>query len=263
MSLAVHAAEHLQTVGRGGTVVVVDTNFQQADVARYLNLESPTILDLLRESGTLSAQTVRNHLAHVPDIGLYALLGPPDVVNADPALINSALYRRILAVLRTAFDFVFVDTPVAELYHTTFTDLVLPEADAILVPVEPNRVTLEAARSWLRAITLPQHSRGGGVAPEKLSLILNRARADVGCGPEDVMDLLPGWRFVGLIPDDREWTRAANDRRLGALRAAPELAATLREILRVVTADPVFETAPPPADGQDGRLRRLLGLGSR
>ncbi|MBC6458078.1 CpaE family protein [Actinomadura sp. HBU206391] len=263
VSLSVHAAKHLRTVGRAGTVALVDTNFQQADVARYLNLESPTILDVLQESGALSAQSVRNHLAHLPEIGLYALLGPPDPINADPALINSALYRRILAVLRAAFDLVFIDTPVAELYHTTFTDLILPEADAILVPVEPNRVTLEAARSWLRAITLPQHSRGGGIDPEKLSLILNRARADVDCGPEDVMDLLPGWRFVGVIPDDREWMQAVNNRRLGDLRSSPDLEATLYDILRVVTADPVFETATPSMNGRHTRWRQLLGLGSK
>ncbi|OLT37708.1 hypothetical protein BJF79_05710 [Actinomadura sp. CNU-125] len=261
VNLSVLAAKHLRASGRPGSVALVDTNFQQADVARYLNLESPTILDLLRDTGTLSPSTVRNHLAQLPEVGLYALLGPPDAVNADPALINSALYKRVLAVLRQEFGLVFIDTPVAELYHTTFTDLVLPEADAILVLVEPDRVTLEAARSWLKAITMPRHFHGGGVDPEKVSLVLNRARADVECGPEDVMDLMPGWRFVGMIPEDRAWTRAVNNRRVNALRADPELDAALREILRAVTADPVFDDAAsaPPANGRGGRVRRLLG----
>ncbi|WP_141578182.1 AAA family ATPase [Actinomadura sp. WMMA1423] len=262
VNLSVYAARHLQAAGRPGSVALVDTNFQQADIARYLSVESPTILDLLRVNGSLRVENVRTHLAHLPDADLFALLGPQDVTMADPALINAMLYRRIIAVLRQAFDFVFVDTPVAELFHLTFTDLILPEADAILVPVEPNRVTLEAARAWLSAITMARHSRSGGVPPEKLSLILNRARADVDCSPEDVMDLMPGWRFVGMIPEDQEWMQAANNRRLAAMRVGPDLDATFREILQFVTGDPVFgqPMAAQPGSGRGGVWRRLLGM---
>ncbi|TDD85617.1 tyrosine-protein kinase family protein [Actinomadura darangshiensis] len=258
VNLAVHTARLLQTAGRAGSAVVVDTNFQQADVGRYLSLRSPTILDLLQAPGALSPRSVRHHLAYIAEIGLYTLLGPPDAVSADPAMINSTLYRRILTVLREAFDFVFVDTPVAELHHATFADLILPEADAILVPVEPNRVTLEAVRAWLTAITMPKNSQGGGVSPEKFSLILNRARPDVECGPEEVMERLRGWRFVGLIPEDEEWMQAVNGHRLLKLRTSPELEATLRGILRVVSDDPVFGTpvSPPSA----GRWKKLINL---
>lgn len=265
VNLSVYAARHLHAAGRPARVVLVDTNFQQADVARYLNVESPTILDMLRANGSLRVENVRGHLAHIPDADLFTLLGPQDVTMADPALINAMLYRRIIAVLRQAFDFVFVDTPVAELFHMTFTELILPEADAILVPVEPNRVTLEAARAWLSAITMPRHSRSGGVDPEKLSLILNRARTDVDCSPEDVMDLLPGWRFVGMIPEDLEWTQAANNRRLNALQIGPDLEATFREILQFVTGDPVFgqPMTGQPAGGRGGLLKRILGMESK
>ncbi|MEV5709688.1 AAA family ATPase [Actinoallomurus sp. NPDC052274] len=264
VNLAVHAARILQSVGRADSVVLVDTNFQQADVARYLNVKSPTVVDLLRSPGDITSETIRNHLAHVPQIGLYALLGPPEAITADPSLINSLPYQRILNTLRKTFDFVFIDTPVAEVYHTTFTDLVLPSADAILVPVEPSRVTLESVQSWLRAITMPRHSRGGGVPPEKLSLLLNRARVDVDCSPEDVMDLLPGWRFVGMIPEDHEWMRAANNYQPIALRADPELDAAFRSILQTLTEDPIFGTAPIQSSAKtvSGRFKKLLGLSS-
>ncbi|MGI8330894.1 AAA family ATPase [Actinomadura scrupuli] len=261
VNLSVYAARILQAAGRPGSVVLVDTNFQQADVARYLDLESPTILDLFQTPGALTPGTVRNHLAHIPSINLYALLGPPDAITADPALINSLLYQRILKVLRDTFDYVFIDTPVAELYHTTFTDLILPEADAILVPVEPNRVTLAAARSWLQAITLPQHARGGGVDPAKLSLILNRARMDVDCSPEEVMDLMPGWRFIGMIPENEEWMQAVNNHQLLAMEANPALESTFRNILQVITNEPVFTAAlgAGPAPGWR-KWKKLLGL---
>jgi MinD-like ATPase involved in chromosome partitioning or flagellar assembly len=262
VNLAFYAAKLLQAAGRAGSVVLVDTNFQQADVARYLSVDSPTILDLCQRPDALSAEAIREHLACLNDVGLYALLGPPDAINAHPALINSVLYQRIVGILRETFDFVFIDTPVAELYHTTFTDLILPEADAILVPVEPNRVTLESARSWLTAITLPQHSRGGGVDPAKLSLVLNRARTDVDCSPEDVMDLMPGWRFIGMIPEDQGWMQAANNHQLIAREPGPELDLTFRSILQVTTGDPVFGTVAlgPSPTRRPSRWKRLLGF---
>lgn len=258
VTLSVHAARMLQSAGRTGDVALVDLNFQQADIARYLNITVPNVLDLLRAPGPLSPDTIRRQLARIPEADLYALLGPPDATSADPALVNANLYRRLFEVLRRSFDYVIVDTPVAEVYHTTFTDLILPEADAIIVPVEPNRVTLESARSWLQAITLPRHSRSGGADPEKVSLVLNRARADVECGPDEVMDLIPGWRFVGMIPDDPEWQQAANTGRLGSMRPGPDLESTLGLILASVTGDDAFRagTVRPQAS----RWKRLLGL---
>ncbi|WP_329246105.1 AAA family ATPase [Actinoallomurus sp. NBC_01490] len=257
--LAVLTAKLLQKAGRTGSAVVVDANFRQADVARYLNLKSPTILDLLQAPGALSAQAVRHNLAHVPEVGLYALLGPPDAVSVDPSTVNSTLYRRILTALRQTFDFVFVDTPVAEPYKRTFADLILPEADAILVPLEANRVTLEAVRSWLSAITMPQHSRVPQVSAEKIFMILNRARPDVECGPEEVMDRLRGWRFVGLIPEDEGWIRAVNNRQLMSQRFGPDLERTLRGILRDVSGDPVFEGLESRRpDGVKESLKKLL-----
>ncbi|GAA4497490.1 hypothetical protein GCM10023191_041070 [Actinoallomurus oryzae] len=260
VNLAVHAARSLRSAGRTGRTVLLDTSVQKADIGRYLNVRSPTILDLLHEPGPLTPHTVRDHLAHVPDADLYALLGPPGFTDADAALAGSVPYLRILGLLRQMFDFVFVDTPVAEPHHTTLTDLILREADAILVPVEPSRPTLETIHAWLETITMPPYSRGGGVAAEKLSLILNRARPDVGCGPEEIMRIMDGWRFVGRVPHDREWTRAVNASRLIAFNGDPELDAVFSGILRAATEDPVFATAMGSPSGGRRRRRRILGL---
>lgn len=258
VNLAVHAARLLRDAGRAGSAVVVDANFQRADMAHCLNLRAPSILDLLQAPWTLSAQAVRQNLANIPEVGLYALLAPSDALSVDRSVINS-LYHRILTVLRQTFDFVFIDTPVAEPHHGTFVDLILPEADAILVPVEPDRVTLEAVRSWLAAITEPRHQEGGEISPEKIFMIVNRARPDVECGPEEVMNQLGGWRFAGLIPEDEGWMRAVNARQLTSVRMGPELERTLQGILGTVSGDPVFA---PPEDGRSGtsRWKKLLPL---
>ncbi|MFB9830837.1 AAA family ATPase [Actinoallomurus acaciae] len=261
VNLAVHAARLLRDAGRAGSAVVVDANFRRADMAQYLSLGAPTILDLLQAPWTSSAQAVRENLANIPEVGLYALLAPSDALSVDLSVING-LYRRILTVLRQTFDFVFIDTPVAEPRHGTFVDPTLPEADAILVPVEPDRVTLEAVRSWLAAITEPGHQEGGEISPEKIFMIVNRARPDVECGPEEVMNQLGGWRFAGLIPEDEGWMRAVNTRRLTSVRMGSELERTLQEILGAVSDDPVFAV---PEGGLSGmsRWKKLLPLKPR
>ncbi|GLY86652.1 hypothetical protein Airi02_045810 [Actinoallomurus iriomotensis] len=239
VNLAMHAARLLQSAGRAGSAVLVDVNLERGDVARFLNLESPTVLDLLQAPWSPAADTVRQSLTSVSEIGLYALLAPQDVVSVDRSRIDS-LYRRILPVLRQTFDFVFIDTPVAESNHRTFLDLVLTEADVILVPVEPDRVALEAIGSWLSALVTPQQQGGGGVPPEKIFVILNRARPDVECGPKEVMDQLGGWRFAGLIPEDEGWMRAVNTPQPASVRPGPDLERTLRGILAAISDDPAF-----------------------
>jgi MinD-like ATPase involved in chromosome partitioning or flagellar assembly len=264
VNLAVHAARLLQNAGRAGSAVIVDVNFERADVARCLNLKSPTVLDLLEAPWTPSAQAVRQNLANIPEIDLYALLAPRHVVSVDLATID-ALYRRILTALRQTFDFVFIDTPVAVLNHRTFLDLVLPEADAVLVPVEPDRVTLEAIRSWLSAIITPTRQGGSEISPEKIFMILNRAGSDVECGPKEVMDQLGDWRFAGLIPEDEGWMRAVNTNTLTSMRLGPDLERTLQGILGAVSDDPVF--AVPARDRSNmplsGRWKKLLSLKPR
>jgi MinD-like ATPase involved in chromosome partitioning or flagellar assembly len=264
VNLAVHAARLLQNAGRAGSAVIVDVNFERADVARYLNLKSPTVLDLIQAPWTPSAQAVRQNLANIPEIDLYALLAPQDVVSVDFSTIDS-LYRRILTVLRQTFDFVFIDTPVAVLNHRTFLDLVLPEADAVLVPVEPDRVTLEAIRSWLSAIITPTQQGGSEISPEKIFMILNRAGSDVECGPKEVMDQLGDWRFAGLIPEDEGWMRAVNTGQLTSVRMGPDLEKTLQGILGAVSDDPVFARSERDRSNKplSGRWKKLLPLKPR
>ncbi|WP_345465991.1 AAA family ATPase [Actinoallomurus oryzae] len=239
VNLAMHAARLLRSAGRAGSAVVVDINLERADVARCLNLKPPTVRDLLQAPWSLSPGAVRDNLASIPEIGLYALLAPQDIVSVDRSRID-ALYRRILAVLRQTFDFVFIDTPVTEPADRTFLDRVLAGADAVLVPVEPDRVTLEAVGSWLSALVTPERQGGGGIPPEKILMILNRTRPDVGCGPKEVMDQLGGWRFAGLVPEDEGWMRAVNTHRPASVRPGPDLERTLRGILAAISDDPAF-----------------------
>jgi cellulose biosynthesis protein BcsQ len=258
VSLASFAARELHP--RGARVALVDTNFQQSDVGKYLGQYQPNVLDLIRNPGGLTMERIGTFLLQPPGTDLSVLLGPPSAADADPAVINAALYRKILHVLREIYGVIFVDTPVAEFYHELFSQLVLPKADYILVPVEPNRVTLEDTKGWLTAITAPRHTGGGGVDRNKIALVLNRARAGVNCDPEDVQDIMSGWRFAGMIPDSDEWQAAINRGQLGDLQKLRDLDTVFRHILALATDQPgLFQDdgAPPQ---RKGGLRHKFGL---
>lgn len=245
-------------------VVLVDVNFQQADISKYLGVWSPTVIDLMRDPSGLSVERITNYLIARPDLGVSLLLGPASISEADPTYINGALYTAILHILRQLFDYIVIDTPVAEKYHDIFADFVLPQADALIVPVNPNYPTLMNTELWLRNITSPQHAGGEGFDPQKAFVVLNQARTDVGCNEDQVKHELAQWQFIGSIPDTAAWKKACNEFEIIANKNFSELNYSFAQILYAVTHEQtLLETARPPAAASAPsamtRLRRILG----
>ena len=83
----------------------------------------------------------------------------------------------------------------------------------------------------------------------------------MGCGLQEVIGLLGGWRLVGLIPEDEGWARAVNTHRLIDLHKGPEFERALRGILRAVSDDPAFVT--PESGVSTSRWKNPLALKPR
>ncbi|RJL21212.1 hypothetical protein D5H75_37735 [Bailinhaonella thermotolerans] len=261
VNLAAYAGKALY--GSGRRVALVDTNFQQADVGKYLGRTSPSIVDLVRQPEAITPGRIDDYLVHHDQIALSALLGPPDAMMANPGTVNAGVYQQIIEILRDLYAYIVVDTPVAELYHDTFIDLVLPQADHIVVPLEPNRVTLEDAAGWLSAITAPAHAGGNGVDRAKIALVLNRARIGVNLDPDEVSGVMSGWRFIGMIPESDDWLQAVNTHQLLALQGNRELDAIFRSMLTELTGDAQFAIAGPASDAPRKRGGLLSRLGRK
>lgn len=265
LSLNLAAYMGLRLRGTGKTVCIIDTNFQQADTGKYLNQYTPNIIDVVSNPGSISVERLNNYLVHTR-YNLSALLGPARVVDADTNFINAYLYKQVLEVLTELYDYIFIDTPVAEFYHATFSEFALPSANFIIVPVAPSLTTLTNVDNWLRQITSPKHTGGNGVDRSKVGVVLNRAQENIDCSPETVRENLANWTFIGMIPETAEWKRAENNFEIVATKNYHELTDAFTRILYAATGEEALKSGPvqqgsggkqKPGAGKPGFLDKL------
>lgn len=265
LSLNMAVALALRLKNEGKRVCLVDANFQQADAAKYLGVyNAPTVVDLARDKTLRTKDRIWGALAEVPQYNLWALLGPASTIEADPSFINARLYNEIIAVLRENFDFIIVDTPVAERYHDIHAEFAVPAADFIVVAAIPSYQALLNINRWLReTICAPKSAGGMGVANERVGVVLNRAEEDIDCTEEDVQQELGSWKFLGAIPESREWKRFNNRHQVIAAAGFADLNEALRRVLYASTIDydnRIDEPSlRPGAAAAPGRKKGLLG----
>ncbi|MDQ2729186.1 MAG: hypothetical protein M3Y91_15315, partial [Actinomycetota bacterium] len=222
------------------SVVWVDGNLQQADGARYLGADERTsrsIVDLVGQP-EMDERSVLDAVTPPEGTGqpISALFGPTFKSDADPRVITADLYRQTVGVLRRHFDYVIVDTPVAEHYDRFFREFALPEADQLIVVVPPLLPVVRGVREWLDMQSQPVAAGGSAFPPANVRLVLNMASERSGCPVEMVRDAwLTRWSWAGEIPYDPAWTAATNNGTL--LSERPALAGQFAELVRLTTGD--------------------------
>lgn len=267
-SLTVNSAAYMgrKLADAGRRVVVVDMNLQQSDIGNYIHKQTPNVFDIVRNPNLLTSEHIEDALVYSEKHNFWALLGPSHMKDANPHTLNADLYKQILDLLRTKFDYILVDTPVGEFYHAIL-NMVLPESSYVIVPVHPARVTLHDVSEWLSHVTAPRHTNGYGINQQKMGLVLNRAKYGIGLDPADVEDRLSEWDFIGLIPDSDEWQLAENTGGLVGSNPPDDIAEVLRHMLYKATNDPALKPtsggkggARPSksSQGKFGWLKRLL-----
>jgi MinD-like ATPase involved in chromosome partitioning or flagellar assembly len=252
----------LKVRAEGKTVCIIDTNFQQADTGKYLDVYTPNIMAVANDPTMLARERIREALVHKPQYNLSALLGPATSDEGNPQWITARLYSEILELLREQYDYIFIDTPVAEKFHSIFSEFALPKADFIIVPVAPSLATLHNADNWLRsAVTAPRHANGAGVDPSKIGVVLNRAEDNIGCSEEDVRANMARWNFLGSIPETTEWKLANNRFEIVATKNYTELSEAFATVLYAATEEPVLlETLQGKKEEKTGIMGKLKGM---
>lgn len=252
LNLGVWLATKLRAAGR--SVCIVDANWQQADIGKQINAYNPNIAGLSQHTEDLDPQRIGRHLYTRQDLSASFLLGPARVEEANPLWITPALYSRAVDVLRDLFDYIVVDSPVAEFHHELFTDFILPRSDFLLVPVLPNWPTIINTDGWLRAICTPTNQGGHGFDERRIGIVLNRAEDNIGFDENQVQQELGSWHFLGSIPDSKEWRKAANSDDVIATRGIPEIDRSFAQILYAVTQEEMLlEYLNTPSAPSKGR----------
>jgi pilus assembly protein CpaE len=148
--------------------------------------------------GSLDAGKVQSYLAVHPS-GMRVLMAPTRPDQAADVTID--FLREVYAVLRTAFDYVIIDTPPG------FTPEVIASIDAssyICMVGMLDALSLKNTKLGLETLELM------GYKPERVRIVLNRADSSVGITHNDVLSVLGRPPDV-LVPSNRDITRSVNE----------------------------------------------------
>jgi pilus assembly protein CpaE len=162
----------------GAEVALVDLDLHFGDVAIMLHLfPSHTIYDAAQNPG-LDVMTLKSFLTR-HDSGIWTLVAPTEPTAADT--INPGAIGTILKLLRTAFDYVVIDTPPA------FSEPVLAafdESDWLVMLATLDVPSVKNLRLTLQTMELLHFPKS------RIRVVVNRADSKVGLRLPDVEKLL-------------------------------------------------------------------------
>jgi pilus assembly protein CpaE len=183
----------------GKRVAIVDLDLQFGDIGLALGLAPDrTIHDLVRSGGTLDAEKLDAYLMEHQS-GIRALLAPtrPDQASA----VTVDFLRDVYANLRSAYDYVVVDTPPG------FTAEVIAAIDSsshICMVGMLDALSLKNTKLGLETLALMAYERS------HIHLVLNRADTRVGITRDDVQAIVGRVPDI-LVPSHRDIPRTVNE----------------------------------------------------
>jgi pilus assembly protein CpaE len=212
----------------GAEVALVDLDLHFGDVAIMLHLfPSHTIYDAAQSPGQ-DALTLKSFLTR-HDSGVWTLVAPTEPTVADT--INPGAIGSILKLLRSAFDYVVIDTPPA------FSEPVLGAFDesdwlVMLATLDvPSIKNLKLTLQTMELLHFPKH---------RIRVVVNRADSKVGLRLPDVEKLLSS-SVDATIPSSRSVPLSVNK---GSPIMLEEPKGPVAESIRRIAAL-VTESQPP------------------
>lgn len=156
-------------------VLLLDWNIQLGQAALFLNIHPQyTMIDIIQHLHEIDPVLLKGALAKA-DCGVHFLNGSTRIEEAEA--IKAAHVEPMVGLLRSMFDYIFVDTP------PSFDELnlkMLDEADVILLL---STFDVPAVYNAKRCVELFQRL---GYGPDKVHLIMNRYVAHEALDPDAV-----------------------------------------------------------------------------
>ena len=185
----------------GKRACIVDLDLQFGEVSTALRLRPKyTIFDALQrddaDEADLQAHIEEYMVSH--DSGFSVLAAPKDPAEADG--IDPLDVTRVLAAVRTRFDYVVVDTPAA-LNEVVLAAFDLSDTLYTLATLDlPSIRNMGVFLSALERLKIPS---------DNIKLLLNKAETDVGIDVSQVRKLFPQG-FAGVLPYAKEVSKSIN-----------------------------------------------------
>jgi Flp pilus assembly CpaE family ATPase len=241
-TLAVNLAVAL-AMQRVPRVCVVDLDLAFGDVAITVQLDPlRTILDALPMAGHLDESGAASLLTRYQP-GLDMLLAP--VTPGDAEKIPPRLVGELLAVLRSMYNFIIIDTP------AQFSEHVLTAMDVsshLVLPTTPDVPALKNLRVALDMLDMLSYPR------QIRSVVLNRADSKVGLSIEQVRKVVRS-DIAAHIPSSRAVPMSVN-KGVPIMLGSPSHPVS-QAVARFVQQRLLAAPAGRPAEGRSRGKRRV------
>lgn len=180
-------------------VVLMDLDLQFGDVALALGLRpDATIHDLIVSGGSLDTDKLEAYLTR-HHTGLRVLAAPVRPDQAD--MVTPQFAADVIAMLRTVYDFVVIDTPPS--FGPEVIAAIDVSTDVCMVGML-DASSLKNTRLGLETLELM------GYPGDHVRVVLNRANTSVGITGRDVVEILGKSPDV-LVPSSRDLARSVNE----------------------------------------------------
>lgn len=188
------------TLADGGRrrVLLIDLDLQFGDIGILLQLvPEHGFADAIAMAGRLDTEALRSLITPYRP-GMDVLLAPAGPAEGDH--VSRDLVREVLAVARSAYDFIVVDTaPYVSDQLLTALDV----TDWFVLVVTPDLPTLKNVRLALEMFDLLDYPR------ERRLMLLNRADSEVGLSVADIEKAV-GSAMSVLMPSSRDVPMSVN-----------------------------------------------------
>jgi pilus assembly protein CpaE len=226
----------------GHRVAIVDLDLQFGDVGLALGLvPERTIFDLAKAGGSIDAEKIDGYLVDHTS-GVRVLMAPtrPDQATS----ITVEFLRDVYAALRSAHDFVVVDTPPG------FTPEVIASIDSsshVCMVGMLDSLSLKNTKLGLETLELMGYDRA------RVQVVLNRADSRVGISRDEVVAII-GTAPDVFVPSDREIPCSVNEGTpVVVTRSRSEAARAFRSLAEIYVAG---DAAASTNGHRSGFLRR-------
>ena len=227
-------------------VVLVDANLQQADIIKYTNQQQSGFSILSIPQNNTTVANVNGGISKPQQWnGMEILFGPPDKQSANPEHLPPSFYKTVTKILCQEYDYVIVDTPVAELWHDYFDGYIL-DADIMLVAIHPGSIDVDNTIDYLNMLTLPVSSGGKGIPKNQIMVMFNRIKDSELDQTVKYHEMISshGYAVIGYIPENSDWSQAGEHKMPPKFASDPSDKVGMKNVLGFawyqVTHDPAL-----------------------
>ncbi len=227
-------------------VVLVDANLQQADIIKYTNQQQSGLSILSIPQNNTTVANVNSGISKPQQWnGMEILFGPPDKRSANPEHLPPSFYKTVTKILCQEYDYVIVDTPVAELWHDYFDGYIL-DADIMLVAIHPGSIDVDNTIDYLNMLTLPVSSGGKGIPKNQIMVMFNRIKDSELDQTVKYHEMISshGYAVIGYIPENSDWSQAGEHKMPPKFASDPSDKVGMKNVLGFawyqVTHDPAL-----------------------